>query len=325
MEAKKLILLRILEVLKEHSDIDHRLSQQDIIDLLMSQYSCSCERKAVSRNISYLKEAGYDIDNNREGYYLVDREFEPSELRLLIDSVLSNRCIDNKNSENLIKKLLALSNKYFSKSLKHIYYNKHFTKSDNSDVFYNIDILQEAIEKKKQVSFTYNTYNRQKELVPRKKEAYLINPYNLLIHNQRYYLLCNIDYYDTISYLRVDKITNINIIDNYSKPAKALKDYQNGLNLGKIDTALPYMFGGKITKISIKIKENIIGDIIDWFGTSFTTKNIDENFIEVNLLASVESMKYWILQYADNVEVLYPQSLRDEVKSTIDKMHAIYN
>ena len=81
-QAKKLYIMYILEILKKYSDDRHRLRQQDIIDIMKKDYDVSCERKAVARNISDLQELGYDIETDG-GYYLAERDFEDSELRLL--------------------------------------------------------------------------------------------------------------------------------------------------------------------------------------------------------------------------------------------------
>ena len=84
---KKLYILYILNVLKKYSDYEHRLTQKDIISHIRSDYGVECERKAIARNIGDLIDFGYDIEQDG-GYYLAQREFEDSELRLLIDSVL---------------------------------------------------------------------------------------------------------------------------------------------------------------------------------------------------------------------------------------------
>ena len=55
IEPKKLALLRILEILKEHSDFDHPLKQEEIANYLEKDYGIIIERKAVGRNISLLK------------------------------------------------------------------------------------------------------------------------------------------------------------------------------------------------------------------------------------------------------------------------------
>ena len=69
LEPKKLALLRILEILKKHSDIKHPLTQEDIIHRLKNDYGITLERKAISRNISLLREAGYEIVSSLKGSY----------------------------------------------------------------------------------------------------------------------------------------------------------------------------------------------------------------------------------------------------------------
>lgn len=68
-EPKKLALIRILDILKFCSDVDHPLTQEEIIDYLESDYGIVIERKAVGRNISLLKEAGIEIESDKRGTY----------------------------------------------------------------------------------------------------------------------------------------------------------------------------------------------------------------------------------------------------------------
>ena len=84
---KKMLNMLILEILREYSDDDHHLTQQDIIRLLKKNYDMTCDRRSVKSNILSLKELGYEI-SMQDGYFLVEREFENAELRMLIDSVL---------------------------------------------------------------------------------------------------------------------------------------------------------------------------------------------------------------------------------------------
>ena len=50
-ETKKLALIRILQILKENSDYDHPMTQDDIAGILARDYGIDIERKAVGRNI----------------------------------------------------------------------------------------------------------------------------------------------------------------------------------------------------------------------------------------------------------------------------------
>ena len=51
MPRKKITILLILKILEDETDSEHRLSQQDIVDLLKKKYDVDCERKAVGRNL----------------------------------------------------------------------------------------------------------------------------------------------------------------------------------------------------------------------------------------------------------------------------------
>ena len=84
---KKMLNMLILEILKEYSDQEHRLTQQEIIRLLKSNYDMVCDRRSVKNNVVCLRELGYEI-SMEDGYYLLEREFDDVELRMLIDSVL---------------------------------------------------------------------------------------------------------------------------------------------------------------------------------------------------------------------------------------------
>ena len=106
LEPKKLALIRVLQILKKYSDYDHRLLQEDIAEKLEHDYGIVLERKAISRNVKLLQEVGYAIESDRRtGTYIEEREFEDSELRMLIDGVLSSKYITAKHSKDLIEKL----------------------------------------------------------------------------------------------------------------------------------------------------------------------------------------------------------------------------
>ena len=109
-----------MQILNRYSDYDHPLTQDDIASHLENDYGIVIERKAISRNISLLKEAGVDIESRRAGSYIESRDFEDSELKLLIDSVLCSKHINPTHSADLIEKLCA-SNKYFRSHVKQLF------------------------------------------------------------------------------------------------------------------------------------------------------------------------------------------------------------
>ena len=323
-ETKKLALLRILEILQKNTDFEHPLTHTEIAEVLQKEYGIEIERKAVGRNISLLLEADYDIITTKRGVYLNERKYEPSEIRLLIDGVLASQHIGVQHSKDLIEKLSSEENKYFRKNIKHIYAVNDFNKSDNSEVFYSIDVIHEAIENSKMVEYDYNKYGADKKL--HKTSFQRISPYQLILHNQRYYLMGYSSYWDHMVYHRLDRITNMIVSDRPLVPIKEIKGYENGINYRNLTTSIPYMFSDAPEIIEMLAKDFIIDQVIDWFGKDIKiTKTENKEIYKITLKSSPTAMLFWAMQYTDECEVIKPLSLREKIKETIKKAKGKYD
>ena len=133
LQPKKMLIMNILDILKKYSDVDHRLSQKDIIEILENEYNMTVDRKSIKRNLMNLIDAGYNLEYsesvrmNKRGeeeiiytdWYL-NRDFTDSELRLLVDSLLFSKTIPYNQCKDMIVKLEGLSNQYFKYKVRHI-------------------------------------------------------------------------------------------------------------------------------------------------------------------------------------------------------------
>ena len=322
LEAKKLALLRILQILHKFSDLQHPLTQEKIAYYLDSEYGIVIERKAISRNISLLMDADVEIGHCRDGYYLETREFEDTELKLLVDSVLCNQNITAKHSADLIEKLCKLSNKYFRSHVKNVYAVKDWNKSDNSALFFNIEIIDMAINEGKQVQYDYNKYGKDKKL--HKSSFQRATPYQLILHNQRYYLMGYSEYWGNMIFHRLDRITNIKIYDAPAYPLKKVPGYESGIDYKKISTTMPYLHGDKPERVEMLADAWVIDQVVDWFGKDLAVRETDDpEKIIISLWANPYAMSLWALQYVNYIEVISPAHLRTKIreflKSGLDK------
>ena len=145
---KKMLNMLILDILKEYSDEKHRLTQQEIIRLLKSNYGMECDRRSVKNNILYLRELGYEISMD-DGYFLMRRDFNDAELRMLIDSVLFSKNLTQVQAKRLIEKLEKQSNRYFSAKVAHISNLPDLQHGDNKQLMYALDAVNDAIAERK--------------------------------------------------------------------------------------------------------------------------------------------------------------------------------
>ena len=317
LEPKKLALIRILQILWKYSDFDHPMTQEEIAAHLEADYGIAIERKAVSRNLSLLKEAGFDIESWRNGSCLVSRDFEDAELRLLIDGVLSSRHITAAHTKDLIERLCGLSNRYFKSHVKHVCSVNDWGKTDNQALFYNIEIVDEAIEKRLRVVFDYNKYGADKKL--HNTAAHIASPYQLLLHNQRYYLMALNERWHNMAYYRLDRITNIRLSDKKATPLRSVEGYESGVNYKELSTSLPYMYTDRPQKVELIADESAVDQIVDWFGTGIAIEKLDDAKLKITLRASLYAMEHWALQYLGHVEVTAPEELRERIKDLLQE------
>lgn len=315
-EPKKLALIRIWQILKEYSDYKHPLTQEEIADRLEKDYGIVIERKAISRNLSLLKEAGVEIESGRAGSYLEYRDFEDAELRLLIDSVLCSKHIPAKYSMDLIEKLCGLSNKYFKAGVKYIYSVGDWSKTDNKALFYNIELIDTAIEQGLQIHYDYNKYGADKKL--HKTSQQYVSPYQMILHNQRYYLMAYSEYWGNMVFHRLDHITSMTMTDKKATPLKNVAGYENGINYKDLSSAMPYMYTDKPERIDLIADAGIIDQIVDWFGDGAKiAKTEDKGKVKVTIKASPNAMEHWAMQYINYVEILAPDKLRKKITESL--------
>ena len=316
-EPKKLALIRIWQILKENSDYDHPMTQEDIATKLENEYGIVIERKAISRNISLLKESGVEIESRRAGSYLDRRDFEDSELHMLIDGVLSSKHITARHSKDLIDRICSLSNKYFRSSVKHIHSVNDWSKTDNQALFYNIELIDAAIEEGKQIHYDYNKYGIDKKL--HKTSQQYVSPYLMILHNQRYYLMAYSEYWHNMVFHRLDRITYMTIIDRKATPIKNVPGYENGINYKELSSTMPYMYSDQPEHIDFISDEGIIDQIVDWFGNDVRImKSNDEGKVRVSVKASPTAMEFWAMQYINHVEILSPEPLRIRMREVLN-------
>ena len=322
LEPKKLALLRILQILEDETDKEHPYTQAQIIKRLAEKYNITVERKAVGRNLSLLKEAGFGIENTKAGSFFDDRTFEESELRLLVDSILCSRYINKKHSEDLIEKIVALGGKNFKSHVKHIYSVGKWSKSDNIEFFYNIEIADEAIETAKQITFHYNKFDETARL--KKTYRQIVSPYQMILHNQRYYLMAYNEYWKNMAFYRMDKITDVEILDKPQTPIRSVPGYKNGIDYKDLATSRPYLYADKAEKIVVACDKALMDDVVDWFGNGVSVRKGNEGQIVVTLYASKDAMLYWALQYGRRAKVLEPADLVQKIKQTLEDVLKSY-
>jgi len=324
---KKGSIICILEILSKKTNEDHRLNFDAIVDILAQEYGMELDKKAVGRNINILIDMGYDITKTRNGTYMQSRDFDNTELKFLLDSVLTNRFITPQNTDQIIKKLYDLTDPKLKEISSYVEKFKTFSKSKNNNVFYNIELIEEAIQKGLQISFKYYVYDENYKLVEKHPgKIYTASPYRLIVKNQRYYMMSKDHEKQKLVYFKLDKMQNITITNKAAESINTLNSFYHGINDKVLFDALPYLFSDKPTEIILELIDNSAIDIIgDWFGDNAKFTDCINGRKRVKIKASANAMKYWALQYMDIVKVISPEPLKQEIIKSLKKSASEYS
>ena len=320
---KKMLNMLILEILREYTDENHSLTQQEIVKLLKQNYDMECDRRSVKSNIESLKELGYDI-STEHGNRLISREFDDAELRILIDSVLFSKSISTRQAKGLIDKIRKISSRYFNAKVSHVSNLPELHRTINKQAMYSLDIINDAISEKRKISFIYNDISTDFKLHPRREMKYVVNPYQIVANNGRFYLICNYDRYNNIAHYRIDQMTDVRMLPDKIKPMKEVPEVAHGLNLPKHMAEHVYMFSGEAVDVVMLADKGEMTDYVDWFGTDFRILEENDKTIKIRVRMNPKAMKFWALQYGEYVEVLQPEELRNEIKECVMVMTKKY-
>ncbi len=337
--CKKLYVIYILLILKKYSDFNHPLLQEEIIQYMNKDYGMNCNRKAVKDNIDALLEAGFDINQiNNKGVYLIP-EFMPGEIKILLDCILQSKSIQIDEAKYLIDKLLNLTDKGVGESLPSLS-SQTFYHSDNQDFIVNQELIVEAIKNCKQIKFDLLDFGLDKKLHVLADSPCVVNPYHLIYGNNGfYYLVCTrkrqkevikvidgkvvtmMKEYTYAARLRVDKLRDMKILAETREELPKVSSISD--NFEEYCSNRPYAQIGKKKTIKVRINNDVVGNVIDFFG-DFQVEEKGEKTSILTFNATVSDAWLWAVQRGSLVEILEPQAARNIIRSQANELFDKY-
>lgn len=326
----KLKLLFIKDYLERFSDEDNPVGVDQIIEMLASK-GIECERKSIYSDVKTLKEYGVDIITTRQpknGYAVCTRDFELPELRLLIDAVQAANFITPKKTKELIKKIGTLCSNSQSSMLERQVYIEKRHKRTNEEIYYNIDIINRAIQQSRQIKFIYQKRKLADDgvsVVVEEKELY-VSPYAMIWSNDHYYLIGNNPKYDNLMHTRIDRMKKVEITDVKSRHFSEVSSYKSYFDSADYSAKLFNMYSGETQVLQICCHNSILEEIVDRFGMDSTirTDETRERFYLTTRCIVSDGLVSWIMQFGNKIEVIGPENLKQQIMKRAEEIHALY-
>lgn len=321
MIAQKATILCLYDILKKYTDENHILSAEKIREKLKIIYDVDMERRAIYRNIEALRSMGIEIEgyqDNREGYYLIDREFELSEIRLLCDVIAASDMIKEETGKKIIAKLIDSQSIFQGRMLQKTVFVKSEKKIISKHLFYNIDALNVAINQGCKVRVQLLEYSLDQKLAEVPDGRIVFSPYATIWAEGHYYILAKREHSEQLEYFRIDHMKDITILE------RGVDMIFGGLDPGQYAKKWIYQNGEMEEKYEIECDPDLWQEIAEEFGSHAVVLRKDHKSMAVRVNAIPSVMRVWIMSHINRCEIIGPKRFRDEIQSEIMKAYKKY-
>ena len=304
----------------ERTDENHPISMDEIISLL-SANGMETSARTISDDIALLQDMGLDIIAQKmpiTKYYIGSRDFEPYEVRLLMDCVQSSKVLSESKTEQLIKKLSGLCSKHEAARIKTTIFDKGI-KSANDKTHFTISVINQAMIEGKQITFKYFEYSSSKsKQYENDGKAYEVIPCEMIYIEDIYYLLVlKAGRGIFVSRFKIDQMEEVNLSCAQPKYADKMLARSNVKDINRHNFSL---HDGKIEEVTILFPNDLAGVFIDRFGIDVNIRETDEGFIITERIALNMEFLGWIFSLGAEVKIITPhwatQAMKDLLKDT---------
>lgn len=319
-EGQKLKLLYIVKMLEENSDENHLLSTADIIDRLEA-LGIHSQRKTIYDDIAKLCEFGYDIIQVHSraggGYYLSEREFELPELKLLVDAVQSSRFITTKKSRQLIKKLERKVSRYDAGKLQRQVYVAGRVKTENENIYYNIDSIHRAIQENRQIAFLYLDWNLKKDMVPRENGHKTVSPWALVWREENYYLIAYDGEDRIMKHYRVDKMGEATVL---AGARQGMEQFAK-MDIAAYTNRTFGMYGGGEEIVTLQFPNRLVGVVLDRFGKEADIRPMTDETFRIRANVAVSGQFFgWLCGIGSDAHIVSPETVKTQYRNWLQNI-----
>lgn len=319
-------ILYILNILKKYSDAEHKISAVEIQRKVKEMYDIEIDPRTIKRNINLLKyKLDYDISTraeNGQGYYITrnpETDFEPGEIRAIIDTFSYANYITPSISKNIILKCKNIQNIYENKKLKDYKIYANDTKTDNMEVIKNIEDISEAIQNSTKIEFEYWKYTIDEKIKKEIVSTPKVTPYAIVYNKQQFYMIGIKEGQTKFYNYRLDRMRNLIQLSEkrtIEKTTKEIKEYSE---------SLVEMFGGEKESIEADCSIYLLDTVYELFGKAVSVVKLDDETIRIKLQTNALGFKFWALRNIDCVKIIKPNHLKEEIKEIIEEARKKYD
>lgn len=319
-------LLYIRDYLYTYTNKEHPKNAKHIVEYLASK-DIEASPKTIYNDITRLRyDFGVPVEYNAKkwGYYITKPQFEPRELRWMVDSIQSSKFITQEKAREITNKIKRLADVYTKDTLNRQAYVSSRVRSMNDSVVAEADRIYEAIETHRKISFRYYHYTPNKDnpkTYSKSGGRYIVSPYALLWSDGNYYLYAFTDK-NVFRTFRVDRMENI------SHPLLEERDGEEEYREESLTNQEVKVFGmyhGQAERVRLLVSNHIADAVIDQFGKDVMMVPYDKGHFTVSVPVELSPPFYaWIATFGRSIKVLSPAAAVDGMKDFLRRAYEMY-
>lgn len=308
-------ILCLLQILRKETDEETWLSTEEIRGRLAAE-GVKCSIRTLRTDIRALVNSGMDIgieekESEQTRYCWKDREWDASELQILIDAVSSAQFIPKRRSEDFISRLASMAGPSVEKKLKPQILISERVKAKNKNMIYTVQAIRKAIDRDRKISFHYLRYAPDMKQVRKhagsSEEDYVVSPYATVWNNDRYYLVGWSDKREKVTVFRIDRMEVPKQLPKRRVPAP--EDFDARDYTDKVF----WMYDGPKEEVKLRCRMCILDQVVDRFGEGVDIQVLDNSTFDVTVPVALSWTFYaWVFQFTGEMRILEPEYVKRE-------------
>ncbi len=313
---QKIKLLKLYELLRRETDEDHPISRVELCRRL-NEMGISSNVRTLSLDIEAMTGNGFEImsflRDKEKFYYIPEHELTIPEIKILIDAVQAASFVTEKKTAELVEKVAALGGSHKAELLKAHMVCFNTRKHSNESILYTVDGIEDAIIRKKRITFRYFHLNEKAERVyvttdTGEKKLYYVEPVALVFNEDNYYLMAySSKHPDSTASYRIDRMDHLEVVEESTLSDEAIAKIAGVANF--TEQAFK-MFGGELVDVVIQFDKSLIGPVFDKFGEDTPMMPVNDTTCAATVHVLISPTFFgWLAQFADKMRIISPDDV----------------
>lgn len=257
-------------------------------------------------------------DYEKKGYRIKSENCEiisSIEIFAFIKILIESRAFCKAEMEGLLNSIISIVGKQEQKIIKNLVKNEifHFQPLSHNKAILKImwDIGQ-CILRKEIIEIKFKKMNGE-------YKKRIVYPLAIVFSEFYFYMVAQIKEYEDRepAFFRLDRIESFKMINSKFIEKKRFED-------GELKKKVLFMYGGELVHLKFIYEGQSIEAILDRFPTAkILNRSEDKYLIEAEVYG--KGCLMWLLSQGDNIELISPIHLREEMKKKVLKMNELYN